>query len=142
MRSGTVSAAAEQAYKNSAMIGKFPGFVLYLTVPFDTVDVNVHPAKTEVRFSDEKRIFDAVYHAVKTAISKGDTRPEIKLKQPVFNPFERLKTEEYRQQTIEKPTVAEKIYSKSISLHKSFVPPAFSSPEKPKVIYDLSLIHI
>lgn len=136
VRSGTVSAAAEQAYKNSAMIGKFPGFVLYLTVPFDTVDVNVHPAKTEVRFSDEKRIFDAVYHAVKTAISKGDTRPEIKLKQPVFNPFERLKTEEYRQQTIEKPTVAEKIYSESISLHKSFVPPAFSSPEKPQVIYD------
>lgn len=136
VRSGTVSAAAEQAYKNSAMIGKFPGFVLYLTVPFDTVDVNVHPAKTEVRFSDEKRIFDAVYHAVKTAISKGDTRPEIKLKQPVFNPFERLKTGEYRQQTIEKPTVAEKIYSESISLHKSFVPPAFSSPEKPQVIYD------
>lgn len=136
VRSGTVSAAAEQAYKNSAMIGKFPGFVLYLTVPFDTVDVNVHPAKTEVRFSDEKRIFDAVYHAVKTAISKGDTRPEIKLKQPVFNPFERLKTEEYRQQPIEKPTVAEKIYSEKISLHKSFAPPAFSSPEKPQVIYD------
>ena len=136
VRSGTVSAAAEQAYKNSAMIGKFPGFVLYLTVPFDTVDVNVHPAKTEVRFSDEKRIFDAVYHAVKTAISKGDTRPEIKLKQPVFNPFERLKTEEYRQQTIEKPTVAEKIYSESISLHKSFVSPAFSSHQKPQVIYD------
>lgn len=136
VRSGTVSAAAEQAYKNSAMIGKFPGFVLYLTVPFDTVDVNVHPAKTEVRFSDEKRIFDAVYHSVKTAISKGDTRPEIKLKQPVFNPFERLKTEEYRQQPIEKPTVAEKIYNESISLHKSFAPPAFSSPEKPQVIYD------
>ena len=54
----------------------------------------------------------------------------------MFNPFERLKTEEYRQQTIEKPTVAEKIYSESISLHKSFVPPAFSSPEKPQVIYD------
>ena len=71
VRSGTVTAAAEQAYKNSAMIGKFPGFVLYLTVPFDTVDVNVHPAKTEVRFSDERRIFDAVYSAVKNALSSG-----------------------------------------------------------------------
>ena len=111
VRSGTVTAAAEQAYKNSAMIGKFPGFVLYLTVPFDTVDVNVHPAKTEVRFSDERRIFDAVYSAVKNALSSGDTRPEVKLKPPVFNPFERLKKEEYTQQPIEKPTVAERIYS-------------------------------
>ena len=69
VRSGTVTAAAEQAYKNSAMVGKFPGFVLYLNVPFDSVDVNVHPAKTEVRFSDERRIFDAVYSAVKNAVS-------------------------------------------------------------------------
>ena len=71
VRSGTVTAAVEQAYKNSAMIGKFPGFVLYLSVPLDTVDVNVHPAKTEVRFSDERRIFDAVYSSVRSALSKG-----------------------------------------------------------------------
>lgn len=113
VRSGTVTAAAEQAYKNSAMVGKFPGFVLYITVPYDTVDVNVHPAKTEVRFSDERRIFDAVYSAVKNALSKGDTRPEVKLKAPVFNPFERMKSEEFRQQAIEAPTLAEKIYIKS-----------------------------
>ena len=85
VRSGTVIAAAEQAYKNSSMVGKFPAFVLYLTVPFDTVDVNVHPAKTEVRFSDEKRIFDAVYVAVKNALNSGDTRPEVKLNTPAFN---------------------------------------------------------
>lgn len=118
VRSGTVTAAAEQAYKNSAMVGKFPGFVLYLTVPFDAVDVNVHPAKTEVRFSDERRIFDAVYSAVKNALSKGDTRPEVKLKTPSFNPFERMKTEEFRQQTIEKPTVAERIYTNNVVSHK------------------------
>ena len=118
VRSGTVTAAAEQAYKNSAMVGKFPGFVLYLTVPFDTVDVNVHPAKTEVRFSDERRIFDAVYSAVKNALSKGDTRPEVKLKTPSFNPFERMKAEEFRQQAIEKPTVAERIYTHNVVSHK------------------------
>lgn len=118
VRSGTVTAAAEQAYKNSAMVGKFPGFVLYLTVPFDTVDVNVHPAKTEVRFSDERRIFDAVYSAVKNALSKGDTRPEVKLKTPSFNPYERMKAEEFRQQAIEKPTVAERIYTNNVPSHK------------------------
>lgn len=119
VRSGTVTAAVEQAYKNSAMIGKFPGFVLYLSVPLDTVDVNVHPAKTEVRFSDERRIFDAVYSSVRSALSKGDTRPEVKLKEPVFNPFERMSTAQYHQQPISKPTVAEEIYKVKPSLHNT-----------------------
>ncbi len=111
VRSGTVIAAVEQAYKNSAMIGKFPGFVLFLNIPFDTVDVNVHPAKTEVRFSDEKRIFDSVYAAVKNAITERDTRPQIKLNTPAFNRFESMTAKEFRQQKIEEPkTVAEKIY--------------------------------
>ena len=101
VRSGTVIAAVEQAYKNSAMVGKFPSFVLYLTVPFDTVDVNVHPAKTEVRFSDEKIIFDCVYAAVKNAITSGDTRPEIKVSEPTFNQFERMNIPQYKQAVLE-----------------------------------------
>ena len=110
VRSGTVTAAVEQAYKNSAMIGKFPGFVLYISVPPETVDVNVHPAKTEVRFSDERRIFDAVYYAVKDALKGGDTRPEIKTKPPAFNPFERLKSDSFKQDKLQTETVAEAVY--------------------------------
>ena len=118
VRSGTVVAAVEQAYKNSAMVGKFPGFVLYVSVPYDTVDVNVHPAKTEVRFSDEKVIFEAVYAAVKNALSVGDTRPEIKLKTPAFNPFEHISTKEYKQQVIDtEKTIAEKVYKEDLGLH-------------------------
>lgn len=118
VRSGTVVAAVEQAYKNSAMVGKFPGFVLYVSVPFDMVDVNVHPAKTEVRFSDERVIFDAVYSAVKNALNSGDTRPEIKLKAPAFNPFEHITVNEYKQQKIDtEKTVAEKVYKEEFSLH-------------------------
>ena len=113
VRSGTVIAAVEQAYKNSAMVGKFPGFILYITLPFDTVDVNVHPAKTEVRFSDEKRVFDAVYIAIKNSLANGDTRPEVKLNKPVFNRFEHMTTEQYRQQSLdENKTIAEKAYDK------------------------------
>lgn len=140
VRSGTVTAAAEQAYKNSAMIGKFPGFVLYLTVPFDAVDVNVHPAKTEVRFSDERRIFDAVYSAVKNAITAGDTRPEVKFKEPAFNPFQRLKTEEYRQQIIEEQTVAEKAYPKDISLHNNGNTSTLRSPSRPAFMDSFSTV--
>ncbi|MBP3600598.1 MAG: DNA mismatch repair endonuclease MutL [Clostridia bacterium] len=118
VRSGTVVAAVEQAYKNSAMVGKFPGFVLYVSVPFDMVDVNVHPAKTEVRFSDERIIFDAVYSAVKNALNSGDTRPEIKLKAPAFNPFEHITVNEYKQQKIDtEKTVAEKVYKEELGLH-------------------------
>lgn len=118
VRSGTVVAAVEQAYKNSAMVGKFPSFVLYITVPFDTVDVNVHPAKTEIRFSDEKRVFDAVYASVKNALASGDTRPQVKLNTPAFNRFQNMTAAEYRQQKIEEPpTIAEKIYNQHIGLH-------------------------
>ncbi len=125
VRSGTVIAAVEQAYKNSAMVGKFPGFVLFLKVPFDTVDVNVHPAKTEVRFSDEKPIFECVYAAVKNALSVSDTRPQVEIKTPAFNRFESMTAAEYRQQAIKdtenrEKTVAEQIYSKPpVGLHNN-----------------------
>ncbi len=86
IRSGTASAALEQAYKNSAMTGKFPCCVLQINVPFDAVDVNVHPSKMEVRFSDERKVFNAVYGAAKNALINGDTRPELTAKQ-TFNPY-------------------------------------------------------
>ncbi len=72
VKTRTAMAALEQAFKGSLMTGKFPACVLHLTVPFAAVDVNVHPAKIEVRFLSEKPIFDAVYHGVKTALNKED----------------------------------------------------------------------
>ncbi|MBR2448324.1 MAG: DNA mismatch repair endonuclease MutL [Clostridia bacterium] len=126
VRSGTVIAAVEQAYKNSAMIGKFPSFVLYLTVPFDTVDVNVHPAKTEVRFSDEKVVFEAVYAAVKNSLSSGDTRPEIKTPQATFNQFERLSVPQFKQAVFESaPAETTKPKASKTNL-------VFETPEKPE----------
>ena len=127
VRSGTVVAAVEQAYKNSAMIGKFPAFLLYLNVPFDTVDVNVHPAKTEVRFSQEKVIFDCVYTAVKNALVSGDTRPQVNITKPTFNQFERMSVPEYKQATLE----AEPKPIKFDYTPKSFV---FETPEKPDFV--------
>ncbi len=89
VKSKTMCAALEQAYKGAIMVGRFPSCVLNVHIPLDTVDVNVHPAKTEVRFSDEKRIFDAVYYAAKNAIDKKDvpnrlelTKQELKRQSP------------------------------------------------------------
>lgn len=75
VRTKTACAALEEAFKGSIMVGKFPSCVLNLTMPFNFVDVNVHPAKTEVRFANEKEVFSAVYYAVKTALEQGDKAP-------------------------------------------------------------------
>lgn len=111
VQSGTVTAAVEQAYRHSIMVGKFPAFVLNIRLPFGEVDVNVHPAKTQVRFSDEKRVFEAVYSAVKAALSAGDTRPELsvsaqaKRKAQSISAFSDIPTAQYRQQQM---NIAEK----------------------------------
>ncbi len=67
-KSSAIQAALEQAYKNTLLAGRFPGCVLYIDLPFARVDVNVHPAKTEVKFTEEKTVFDAVYYAVLSAL--------------------------------------------------------------------------
>lgn len=68
VKSLTAAKALEEAFKGSIMVGKIPSCVMHISIPCDTVDVNVHPAKTEVRFINERPIFDAVYHGVKTAL--------------------------------------------------------------------------
>ncbi len=95
VRSGTVASALEAAYKNMAMVGRYPAAVLHLTVPYGAVDINVHPAKTEVRFSDERRIFDCVMFSIKNALAKGDSRPEMNLQKG--HGQIRMTADEYRQ---------------------------------------------
>ena len=68
IRSKTMQAALEQAYKNLAMVGKFPACVLYVTLPEGLVDVNVHPTKAEVKFAREKAVFDGVYYGTLAAL--------------------------------------------------------------------------
>ncbi|MFI3141528.1 MAG: DNA mismatch repair endonuclease MutL [Clostridia bacterium] len=79
IKSQSCTMSMENAYKNMTMVGKFPICVLNIEVSPDTVDINVHPAKTQVRFSDEKRVTTAVYYAVKTALDKLDTPIQVDL---------------------------------------------------------------
>lgn len=81
VKSKTAMAALEQAYKNTIMVGRFPACVLNIELNPAQVDVNVHPAKTEVRFANEKPIFDLVYYAVKTAIENDRTVKEVEFKE-------------------------------------------------------------
>lgn len=83
-RTGLV--ALEEAYKNQIMAGKFPACVLNIEANAQSVDVNVHPAKTEVRFANEKLIFNAVYYCAKSALDKGDSRVQANI-QPKAQQF-------------------------------------------------------
>ncbi len=71
VRSGTVCAALEEGFRAFCPAGKFPAAVIFCSLDFSRVDVNIHPAKTEVKFSEEKKVFEAVLFAVRTALNKG-----------------------------------------------------------------------
>lgn len=89
--SKTLMAAISEACKGYVMVGKYPSCVINVNVSLEVVDVNVHPTKLEVRFVNEKPIFDAVYHGVRSALLRGDVPKDVKLKQPQVNPFEMAK---------------------------------------------------
>ena len=86
VKSRLMIAALEEAYRNRIMSGKFPGCVLHLTLPATAVDVNVHPAKTEVKFLNEKAVFDCIHYGVLGALNKAPDRPEVKLPRPTAQP--------------------------------------------------------
>ena len=80
VKSRLLIAAFEEAYRNQIMVGKFPACVLHLTLPANTLDVNVHPAKTEVKFLNEKAVFDCVHYGVLGALNKTPDRPQVEFK--------------------------------------------------------------
>ena len=82
VKSRLLTAALEEAYRNQLMVGRFPACVLHLTVPAASVDVNVHPAKTEVKFLSEKAVFDCVHYGVLAALNQQTDRPQVRLTPP------------------------------------------------------------
>ena len=79
IKSALLQAALEQAYKNTLLTGRYPACVLYLDLSFGSVDVNVHPAKLEVKFSFEKKVFDLVYNAVRLSLEGEDRTAQVPL---------------------------------------------------------------
>ena len=80
VKSKLLIAAFEEAYRNQIMVGKFPACVLHLNMPANTLDVNVHPAKTEVKFLNEKAVFDCVHYGVLGSLNKTPDRPQVEFK--------------------------------------------------------------
>ena len=92
IKSRTAMVAMEEAFKGSLMVGKVPACVLHMAISYQAVDVNVHPSKIEVRFINEKPVFDAVYHGVKTALHRCDAPSVMSFQKPESPVFEQPKT--------------------------------------------------
>lgn len=121
VKSQLLTAALEEAYANRMMKGKFPGCVLLVELPRDMVDVNVHPAKTIVKFVGEKRIFDLVYHAAMAALDKREKPepPQAKPAAQVTNPrgdfFANMTSQQYREQQKAEPSAAAPASARPVS---------------------------
>lgn len=87
IKSPMITRAVEEAYKNQIMIGKFPVAILNLEINPALIDINVHPTKLEVKFSDEKAVYESVYYGVKSALYAIPDIPKIEKKEKVENPF-------------------------------------------------------
>lgn len=121
VRNRTMMAGMEMAYKGTMMQGKFPGGILLLEMPADLVDVNVHPAKIEVRFARENDIFDLVYHAVKLALAQPGTGERL------FT-FEEAKANEKSKETIDNDIMTENSVKKMNFTGLSAVLPGQAEP--------------
>ena len=96
IKSKLAIAAIEQAYTSYLPPEKYPCCVLNLTIDPSIVDINVHPTKLEVKFADEKPVFEAIYHTVRTALEENTTRPEISLGRTPIEMPSRITAEQYR----------------------------------------------
>ncbi len=93
VKNRAITAVVENAYKNNIMVGRFPFYVMNIEVPFEMVDINVHPTKQEVKFVNERQVCDEVYWAVKGALQKENDEIREKIKSR-YATFERPVTEE------------------------------------------------
>ena len=102
IKSPLIMRAVEEAYKNQIMIGKFPTAVLNIEINPELIDINVHPTKLEVKFSNESEVYSAVYHGVKDALYRIADIPKIEVKEEVKSEFKRDKVIPNSQVVIEK----------------------------------------
>lgn len=126
VKSRLLTAALEEAYRNQIMVGKFPACVLHLTLNANLVDVNVHPAKTEVKFLSEKNAFDALHYGVLGALNKTPDRPPVQFKPapqnaPTLPPKQEAKPGEKPRQNFFRTMTAEE--------YKSFSQAVQSAPQ-------------
>ena len=137
VKSNTAMSALEQAYKGSIMVGKFPSCVMYINLPCEVTDVNVHPAKLEIRFIDERPVFNAVYHGVKSSINNNERLKNFSFddiidSQEIKAVRKDVQTETYENKEVLKTEIPLKKNIHSILLDEDDVPEIYIPP-KPRL---------
>lgn len=132
IKSALLSRAAEEAYKNELMVGKFPTCVLNISLSPEDVDINIHPTKLEAKFSDEKNVYHCVYWAVKNALYASAFIPkasETKSIKPQYVAPETVKQEIFRQNSA--PAPAKATEQVSVPFVREIKTPAQNTPREP-----------
>ena len=133
VKSKTACAALEQAYTSYIATERFPACILFLTINPAAVDVNVHPAKLEVKFSNEKPVFEAIYYAVRNALEANTARPDVTLT-PITNRKGRIEEKLSDAQTPIRDGREESLKSRQIAAPLSVAEPkkeVTAAPQKP-----------
>ena len=130
VKSQLLSAALEEAYRNRLLKGKFPGCVLHIELPRDRVDVNVHPAKTVVKFVSDKTVFDAVYYTILDTLTAGE-RAAQKPKQEGF--YQNLTVRQFKDKTAPQAEPARAPLG-------SFTARPVGNPDEKLVVRDVALV--
>jgi len=81
VKNKTLSAAIDEAFKTYIPVNRYPAVFLYMEIDPRQIDVNIHPSKLEIKFSDERRIFEAVYKTIKDSLHKYNLIPEVKIEE-------------------------------------------------------------
>ncbi len=131
VKSKTAGAALEQAYTSYISTDRFPACVLFLTIHPAAVDVNVHPAKLEVKFSNEKPVFEAIYYAVRNALEANTARPDVTLT-PITNRKGRIEERLSDAQTPIRDGREESLKSRQIAAPMTMAEPKRNDMEAPK----------
>ena len=131
VKSKTACAALEQAYTSYIATERFPACILFLTINPAAVDVNVHPAKLEVKFSNEKPVFEAIYYAVRNALEANTTRPDVTLT-PISQRKGRIEEKLSDAQTPIRDGREESLKSRQIAATMTVAEPKKNDAEVPK----------
>ncbi len=142
VKSDICSEALEEAFRNNIMAGKFPSCVLMVNLDPSKMDANIHPAKAEVRFTEEKIVYDAVYFAVKNAVMGYDESREIKIPSAADKERPVKIIKEVPPSTLPIPSApsykkaeeipeASEFYNEPEEPVQSYISPEFKPPEKP-----------
>lgn len=144
VKSVTCMVALEEAYRNRIMTGKFPGCILSVNINPEGIDVNVHPAKVEIRFSDEKSVYDAVYFGVQNALLSLDKPTQIAFEQkqvkPVLTPAEiyskPIEPDKGVQLSFASQPISVRFTSSEQEIPASMIPRDISKPDPKPVSFD------